>query len=128
MNTVAVNEALVHHWAAKGMHISGFNPGLIASGIRDSLHGGGCCGGCLEGCIGLFNPSAETYAVRSILPLFTAPELDTNKGVCFGQSGKAILPAPEFNDASVVAAWIDAADKLVAKADAAGAATAGGAK
>jgi hypothetical protein len=114
MNTVALNEALVHHWAAKGVAVTGFNPGLIASGIRDSLHGGGSLGSILEKLIGFFNPSAEQYA-SSLLPLLQA---DT-KGLLFGQSGDVIKRAPEFEHAATVAAWIQAADALAAKAAAA---------
>ena len=101
----------MHHWAAKGVAATGFNPGLIASGIRDSVHGGGALGSVLESCIGCFNPTADAYA-NTILPLLLA---DT-KGLCIGQSGDAIKRAPEFDSPAVVAAWISAADALAAKA------------
>lgn len=124
MNTVALNEALVHSWASKGLTIAGFNPGLIKTGIRDAVHGGGFLGGCIESCIGFFTPSPDAYA-QKILPIFTALELETSKGLCFRQSGEPIKPAPEFADAAVVASWISAADALVAKVDAAAPAGAG---
>ena len=117
MNTVALNEALVHHWAARGVVTAGFNPGLIPSGIRDALHGGGLVGGLLEGVMGLFNPSADAYAA-GVLHLFNAPELAARPGLCFGQAGDAIKPSPEFADPAFVDAWIRAASALIARADA----------
>ena len=115
MNTVALNEALVHHWAAKGMLVSGFNPGLMKTGIRESLLGTGIVSYIIEGIAGWFNPTVETYS-KNILPLFTAPELDTHKGLFFHQSGVPIKPSPEMTDPKVVEAWIAAADALAAKA------------
>lgn len=115
-NTVALNEALVHHWAARGMTIAGFNPGLIKTDIRKTVHGGGCLGGCMEGIINMFNPSADKYAA-SILHLFVAPELAATKGLLFRQDGvSAIKPDPGMDDPATVAKWIAAADTLVAKA------------
>ena len=120
MNTVALNEALVHHWSKNGLSISGYNPGLIRSGIRDSMHGGPLAylGTLMESMIALFNPSADEYATK-ILPLLTAPELMTPafNGLFFNQSGQPIKGAPEFNDPSIVSQWIKAADDLVKKAD-----------
>jgi NAD(P)-dependent dehydrogenase (short-subunit alcohol dehydrogenase family) len=117
MNTVALNEALVHHWAARGIVTAGFNPGLIPSGIRDALHGGGFVGGLIESVTGLFNPSADAYAAN-VLHLFSAPELAARPGLCFGQSGDAIKSSPEFADPAFVAEWLKAASALVARADA----------
>ena len=114
MNTVALNEALVHHWAAKGMTIAGFNPGLVATEIRNPIHGGGCFGGLLEGLIGCMNPSVDKYVSR-ILHLLVAPELETNKGLLFNQGGDPIKCDPAFEDPATVEKWIDAADKLVAR-------------
>ena len=117
MNTVALNEALVHHWAARGLVTAGFNPGLVPTGIRDSMHGGGLLGGLLERAIGLFNPSPDAYAA-GLLHLLAAPELAARPGLMFGQAGDVIEPSPEFADAAVVAAWMRAAGELVARADA----------
>ena len=116
MRTVVVNEALVAHHASKGMHIYGLNPGLIATDIRSSLHGGmgSCCGSCLEGCIGLFNPSVKQY-VSKLLPILLSPT-PAPKGTSFGQSGKPISPTPELTDPTQVNTWMEAAGNLVAKA------------
>jgi NAD(P)-dependent dehydrogenase (short-subunit alcohol dehydrogenase family) len=114
MRTVVVNEALVQHYAVKGMHIYGLNPGLIATDIRSSLHGGmgSCCGSCLEGCIGLFNPSVEQYTA-TLLPILLS-DTPAPKGTSFGQSGKPILPTPELTDPAVVHKWMGAANALIA--------------
>lgn len=115
-NTIALNEALVAHWAAKGVATAGFNPGLVATGIRDVMHGGtGCLARCFESCIGCFNPSPDSYAA-ALLPLLTAPELIATKGLLFGQHGAAIKGSPELASADDVKKWIDAADALAAKA------------
>jgi hypothetical protein len=53
-NTVGGNEAVVHHLAATakegGVTFYGMNPGLLSTGIRDTMHGGAgtCFGGYLE--------------------------------------------------------------------------------
>ncbi len=112
MNTVALNEAQVYHWAAKGMHIAGFNPGIIRTGIREPLLGSGCFASCMETCFGLCNPSVEKYS-QTILNIMVAPELETNNGLSFHQNGQPIKRTPELEDAKNVAAWIAAADNLV---------------
>jgi NAD(P)-dependent dehydrogenase (short-subunit alcohol dehydrogenase family) len=117
MNTVALNEALVHHWAAKGVVTAGFNPGLVPSGIRNALHGGGVLGSLLERLVGLFNPTADAYAA-GVLHLLQAPELAAQPGLCFGQAGDAIKPSPEFSSAALVAEWMRGAEALIARADA----------
>ena len=115
MNTVAVNEALVFFYASKGVEIYGLNPGLIASGIRDSLHGGGCCGGCLEGIISCFNPSADQY-INKLLPVLISPTLSAHRGAFFSQAAKPILPSPEFAaTTSAVGPWMAAAEALADK-------------
>jgi len=114
MNTVALNEAIVHHLAAQGKEVYGLNPGLIKSGIRDSLHGGGIIGGMLESAINLFNPTSDAY-INKLLPALLSPDLSSHKGAMLGQSGDVILATPEFTK-EVVAEWINAADALAAKA------------
>ena len=118
MNTVALNEALVLHWASKGATVAGFNPGLIKTGIRDSLHGGGLFGQYLESFLSLVmrNPTVEQYAERVLWTLAT-PDLAKHSGAMFGQSGEPILPSPEFaKEPELVAKWIAAADALAEKA------------
>ena len=70
----------------------------------------------MEGAVDLFNPSADDYA-NTMLPVMTAPdsELPHFKGAMFGQKGTAILPSPELSP-EVVQRWIQAAERLAAKA------------
>jgi NAD(P)-dependent dehydrogenase (short-subunit alcohol dehydrogenase family) len=114
MNTVALNEALVLHYAAQGISTVGFNPGLIRTGIRQSLGLFTCCGGCMEGCIGCCNPSPSAYA-QNVLYAFSSPDIDQHKGLMIGQSGDPILASPELTP-DQVARWIAAADELATKA------------
>ena len=110
MNTVALNEVLVLSWAKK-LNIYGLNPGLIKTGIRKPVHGGGCLGGFLEWCIGLFNISPAVYAA-GIVPLFTATGFAS--GTMFDQLGKPILPSPELsNDPALVQRWMTECTSLV---------------
>jgi NAD(P)-dependent dehydrogenase (short-subunit alcohol dehydrogenase family) len=102
MNTVAVNEALVLHYArapeAAGKVVVGCNPGLIAhsgGGLRDKVHGGGIFGGIAEGLLGLFFQSAQTYADK-MLAAMLAPELSS--GALLGPGATPILPARIFAD------------------------------
>ena len=71
---VALNEALVLHWASRVVTTAGFNPGLIKTGIRDSLHGGGIAGQWLESFLSFVLASVEEYADR-VLWTFTTPNL-----------------------------------------------------
>lgn len=114
MNTVMLNEAIVLHLAAKGIKIYGLNPGLIPSGIRDALHGGGLLGACLECCIGICNPSPSAYMAR-LLPVLLSPTLEAHAGLMLGQGATPILPTPELTPA-VVAQWISKAEALAAQA------------
>jgi NAD(P)-dependent dehydrogenase (short-subunit alcohol dehydrogenase family) len=119
MNTVAANEALVHHWAAAGVRAYGLHPGLIATGIRAGAFGSGLLptlvGGAMEAALRWFAPSADDYAA-AITPLLVAPELDAHPGACFGQGGGAILPTPAFADAAYVARWVAELEALEARA------------
>jgi NAD(P)-dependent dehydrogenase (short-subunit alcohol dehydrogenase family) len=117
MNTVALNEALVHYLASKGIEAYGLNPGLIKSGIRDSVHGGsgGIMGTILESMIALFNPTAEDY-VKKLLPVLLSSDLSLHKGAMFGQNADPIKPSPEFASTKLVTEWITAADMLATKA------------
>ena len=116
MNTVALNEALVLHWAAKGATTVGFNPGLVVTDIRKPLHGGGA-DSCVESCIipccagGL---KTGPY-VQKVLYTLTTPDLEANKGVMIHQDGTPIKQSPQMTP-EVVAQWIAAADGLAASA------------
>lgn len=113
MNTVALNEALVHWWAKNdnGFAVAGFNPGMIKTGIREPLLGNGCLFSCFECCVNSFNPSVDAYS-QTILPLLVQ---DIKGPIFFTQDGSTIKPTPEMEDPAVVSAWINAADALIAK-------------
>jgi len=117
MNTVALNEALVHFLAYKGIEAYGLNPGLIKSGIRDSVHGGsgGIMGNLLESMIALFNPTSDDYC-KKLLPVLLSSDLSLHKGAMFGQNADPIKPSPEFASTKLVTEWITAADTLATKA------------
>lgn len=114
INTVAANEAMVHHYAASGAKVYGLNPGLVATGIRSNWNGG-LMGRAMEWAVGLFAPTPEQYA-ESVLPLFVAPELAAHAGASFSQQGVPILPSPAFKDPDVVAKHMAALDRLATKA------------
>jgi hypothetical protein len=114
MNTVAGNEALVHHWAAQGRKVFGLNPGMITTNIRTNADNG-CFMRSVERLIGWFGPSAAQYA-GAVVPLFVTLELDAAPGALFGQKGTPVLPTPAFRDAAFVKKWIDGLDALVARA------------
>jgi NAD(P)-dependent dehydrogenase (short-subunit alcohol dehydrogenase family) len=119
LNTVAANEALVFHWARElkdqQVHVFGLNPGLIPTGIRDSVHGGGVVGWFLEGIIGLVGGTAEAYGER-IVSLFASPELPDLSGTLFNSSGEPILPTPAFADPTYVASFVTGLQDLEKRA------------
>jgi len=120
MNTVAGNEALVLDAAKRYPNASffGLNPGLIKTSIRNNLFGEGTLKSrAIESMIGLFTPSAETYAER-IAPLLVSPDLEAHSGAMFDRKGAAILPSPKLQDASHVSALLAASEALVARATA----------
>jgi NAD(P)-dependent dehydrogenase (short-subunit alcohol dehydrogenase family) len=122
MQTVAVNEALVHHWAAAlkgaGVGVFGLNPGLIRTNIRAGAMKG-CFAAVIEGCIACCFVSPDTYA-GTVLQVVAAPELAAHTGAMFSQDGAAALPTPEMKNAAHVAAMISAVDALQARAEGAG--------
>lgn len=117
MNTVAGNEAMVLHLASQPqwkdkVTFVGMNPGLIKTTIRDFMHGGKCIGSMGEGILGLFTPSAKTYAAR-MLPLLFAPSLQAHSGALFGQKGRAILPSKQFQELGHAYKWYAAMEELL---------------
>lgn len=117
MNTVAGNEALVLDGAKRHpeLGVFGLNPGLIKTNIRANVLGGE---GSLrmrfvEWMIGLFTPTAETYAAR-IVPLLVAPELEGRTGAMFNQKANAILPSAVLDEARVTQLLAES-DALVAR-------------
>jgi NAD(P)-dependent dehydrogenase (short-subunit alcohol dehydrogenase family) len=117
MNTVAGNEALVLHGAKTWDHVRffGLNPGLIKTNIRANYMGdGSLLHRVSEVLIGLFMPSADTYAAR-VLHLLVAPELETRSGAMFGGKGNPILPSEAMTDERV-SRFVAASEALVARA------------
>jgi NAD(P)-dependent dehydrogenase (short-subunit alcohol dehydrogenase family) len=118
MSTVAGNEALVLDSAKRypALRFYGLNPGLIKTGIRANVLGGhgSLRHRVVETLIGLFTPTAETYAERTV-PLLVAPELDARSGAMFHQKGHAILSTPGLDEARV-AALIAESEALIARA------------
>lgn len=117
-NTVGGNESLVHVLAeqhrARNVSVYGMNPGLMVSGIRSPLYGGG--GGFVsriaEGMLGFFTPSVDKYATWTV-PLMFAPGLEAHSGAMFGQDGGAIKPNKEFETPGRAQQWYDALAALV---------------
>ncbi|MGW1711877.1 SDR family NAD(P)-dependent oxidoreductase [Streptomyces sp. NPDC002156] len=101
MNTIAGNEMLVHDAAEHYPHLNayGLNPGLVKSSIRSNLMGGenSLRYRLSESLVGLFMPSAETYAER-MAPLFVSPDLEGHNAVMFDHKGNAFLPSPKFTN------------------------------
>jgi NAD(P)-dependent dehydrogenase (short-subunit alcohol dehydrogenase family) len=102
--TVAGNEALVL-WAAKkypGAAFFGMNPGLIKTNIRANVLGGNesLRFKMLESMIGLFTPTPDKYATRTV-PLLLSPELDQHSGAFFNQKTLPIKTSDGMDDAHV---------------------------
>lgn len=118
MNTVAGNEALVLDGVTRHPELGffGLNPGLVKTNIRANVLGGegSVRMRLVEWMIGLFTPTAETYAKR-IVPLLVAPELEGRSGVMFNQKAKAILPTAELDEARV-GRFLAESDALIARA------------
>ena len=103
MNTVAGNEALVHHFTRHYSNINfyGLNPGLIKTNIRSHKLGHGTFRHWMtESIIGLLTITTETYAKR-IVPLFFSKDIDSISGACFNQKVQAILQSPVMTEAYV---------------------------
>lgn len=120
LNTVAANEALVLDAARRypRLAVFGVNPGLIQTDIRANLLGGTDTFKfkVVETLVGLFTPTAETYAAR-IVPVMLAPELETESGFHFNKKGVPIEPsAPMTPDH--VAAFTAGTERLLAAAGA----------
>jgi len=100
-NTIVGNEILV--LGAKdrfpGPAFFGLGPYLIKTGIRSNFLGDGSVTHKLvEGAVGLFMQSPETYAKR-IVPLLFAADLDNSSGLMFGHQAQPILPTEGIDDA-----------------------------
>ncbi|MFI1030461.1 SDR family NAD(P)-dependent oxidoreductase [Streptomyces sp. NPDC020951] len=117
MNTIAGNEMLVLDAAERYPHLNayGLNPGLVKSNIRSNLMGGE---GSLryrlsESLVGLFMPSADTYAKR-MTPLFASPDLEGRGAVMFDHKGNAFLPSPKLTD-DHIHAFMTASEALLSR-------------
>ncbi|WP_036170010.1 SDR family NAD(P)-dependent oxidoreductase [Massilia sp. 9096] len=119
MNTVAGNEALVLDFARRypGLGFFGLNPGLVKTNIRDNLFGKGSLKSAVaETLIGLFTPTAETYA-RRILPLLSSPDIERHSGAMFDRKGHAIMPS-EALTRDYIARFMRGSEALIARAGA----------
>ena len=66
----------------------------------------------LEGAIGLFNPTPESYA-ETMLQVLTADGVQAHSGAMFGSKGAAILADAPFRDGGATAAqWYAALEAL----------------
>lgn len=116
-NTVAGNEALVLEFARRfpTLRVFGLNPGLIKTKIRANFMGEGSLSHRVtEFLIGLFTPTAESYAAR-IVPVLFAPELDAKSPALFGAKGQPILPSSGFDEA-YVQRFLDGSRALITRA------------
>lgn len=115
LNTVAGNEMLVLDGAKRypGVTFFGLNPGLIKTNIRDNFFGKDSLKSrFMETLIGLFTPTAETYAER-ITPLLVSRDIEGHSGALFNQKGDAIEESAPLKDRAHVAAFISASEALV---------------
>jgi NAD(P)-dependent dehydrogenase (short-subunit alcohol dehydrogenase family) len=119
LNTVVFNEALVYELAKKrkDIHVFGLNPGIIPTGIRDNLHGGGktLIGRVVEFLISLVMPTAEQYVERVVLPLVASPQLQKKTGVCFTKYGSVAPMHTWMADAKNRRKVWEASEKLMVK-------------
>jgi NAD(P)-dependent dehydrogenase (short-subunit alcohol dehydrogenase family) len=116
MNTVAGNEMLVLDAVQRYPHLEvfGLNPGLIKTAIRNNYLGGGLKSRIVEGMIGLFMMSAESYGQR-LAPVLFASALSGRSGAMFNQKGVAILPTPTLTRERT-ASFLEASEVLVRRA------------
>jgi NAD(P)-dependent dehydrogenase (short-subunit alcohol dehydrogenase family) len=120
MNTVAGNEALVLHWAAKtkseDVAFFGLNPGIIKTGIRDNLYAGGIMaylGPIIEFLIGLVAQTPQNYA-EVIVPLLFAENIEGYSGSMFNPKAQATFKSKHFEeDENLVKKVIDGSEALI---------------
>jgi len=118
MNTVAGNEMLVLDSVKRypDVNVYGLNPGMVKTNIRANFLGeDSFTHRFVEGLLGLFTPTPETYAER-IAPLLFAPELNDRSGAMFNKYGQPARASPVLvDDPAHVAAFIKASEALVAE-------------
>jgi len=92
--------------------VFGLNPGLVKSSIRSNLMGEHRAWyRFTEALIGLFIPTADTYAER-ITPLLVSPDLDGHSAVMFDRKGNPVLPSPKLTNDYIDAFMIASAALL----------------
>lgn len=93
----------------------GLNPGLLRTDLRAHRLGGitSWTVRVVETLIGLFTPSAETYAARNV-PVLVAPELEAETGFHFNQQGRPLHPSAPMT-AERVEAFTRATEALLAR-------------
>jgi len=116
MNTVVANEALVLYLneALKGTaNAYGLNPGLIRTEIRDNLLGkGSWLSWVMEGMIGLFTKSAETYVESTVISVLASPQLEDQPGLNIDSSRRVIAQNPFLKESKNVQRLIEESTKL----------------
>jgi NAD(P)-dependent dehydrogenase (short-subunit alcohol dehydrogenase family) len=115
MNTVVLNEALVHHYKEDPkISIYGLNPGLIRTEIRQNALGkDSYLSFFVEGAIGLLCKSAESYAKNVLIQVLFSDKLQSGMLIeCDG----TILPKNTFLNDENIKKVMTAADSLLTKA------------
>ena len=120
--TIAGNEALVKHLAAKFEHrvdVFGLNPGLIPTDIRANITGGSgtLTHAAVEGLISALAPTPKDYA-RVVVDLMASADLGEKhlhpSGTSFNQRGVALMDSLWIEqDPSLARKLIDASVQLV---------------
>lgn len=116
MNTVAGNEMLVLDSAERYPHLGvyGMNPGFVSTNIRSNLFSKKSGGWKLmEKAMGLFTPTAESYA-EGVAPLLVTSELENLSGRSF-DSKRHILVGSKGLDDTYIKMFIRASEELVNK-------------
>lgn len=98
MNTVVGNEALVSYLNTElkdSANVYGLNPGFVRTEIRDNFLGkGSWLSWAVEGLVGLFTKTAESYAENSLVHLLASPELESQPGALIDPSRKILKSNP----------------------------------
>lgn len=94
-NTIVCNEALVYEAQRRypKLDVFGMNPGIVPTTLRDNSYGGNntLLGRASEFLVRVFNPTADQYVERTVLPLMADKTLVGP--ACFSAKGRILPPA-----------------------------------
>ena len=94
----------------------GLNPGLIKTDIRKGAYDTAfmkATGAVIEGMLGLFGTTAESYG-KGIADLLFAEDLDEHSGVSFNPKAQPVLKSPMFlADATLAKTFVEKSEALV---------------